>query len=276
MRVDHWRHVLVLTTALTVAPFAWASTSHAQNEGTPAPEVEVGSEADETSASLDEERARRLYVIGDDHYAHGRYEEALAAFEESYALSGRPVLLYNMANAQERAGFTREAIESLESYLPHAAPRERAAVEARITSLRARADRVDELRRPPPGDEVVPDAPEESVDFKGPLLLAAGGAAIITSAVLWIRIAGIRSDFDSACNDLDGREICGESAESLEVKDRRMSISADVLLVAGVAAAGVGLYFLLTGDDDDDETDTTEVSVGATPNSIYGSISHAF
>ena len=74
-----------------------------------------------------DERARELYLLGDDLYSQGRYEEALAAFEEAYRLSERPLLLFNIANAQERSGQWQGAIESLEGYLPHADEAERAA-----------------------------------------------------------------------------------------------------------------------------------------------------
>lgn len=239
----------------------WTNNALAQSE----------EEAIEAEQALNEERARRLYNIGDDHYAHGRYEEALAAFEESYELSGHPTLLYNMANAQERAGLTLEAVESLEAYLPHAEEHEQAAIEARIVSLRERAERVDQLRGPE-----TPEVEEnDPVDLKGPLLLAAGGAAIITTAVLWIRVAGVRSDHDGECNDVQGRNVCRSSAQALEQKDRRLSISADVLMVAGVAVAGVGLYFLLTSDDDE-EPPATDVSIVGSPNGVFGSVTHAF
>lgn len=92
-----------------------------------------------------EERARLLFQAGDEHYANGRYEDALAAFEESYALSGHPLLLFNMANAQERMGLYDGAISSLERYLPDAEEGETSRIETRLESLRARAERVRDM-----------------------------------------------------------------------------------------------------------------------------------
>ena len=86
----------------------------------------------------DERRARELFQLGDESYANGRYDAAIAAFEEAYRLSERPLLLFNLANAQERAGYLRDAIASQESYLPHARRSERAEVESRLAALRER------------------------------------------------------------------------------------------------------------------------------------------
>ncbi len=58
-------------------------------------------------------RARELYLQGDREYQAGRYEQAVAAFQEAYRLSGRPLLLFNLANAYERLGRYAEALEAL-------------------------------------------------------------------------------------------------------------------------------------------------------------------
>src|SRR5262245_14114470 len=59
--------------------------------------------AEKPSSSADKE-ARKLFFRGDRMYEEGKYEEAVAAFEKSYALSHRPELLFNLANAYERLG----------------------------------------------------------------------------------------------------------------------------------------------------------------------------
>ncbi|MCB9620047.1 MAG: tetratricopeptide repeat protein [Sandaracinus sp.] len=165
--------------------------------------------------SASDERARELYLVGDDLYSQGRYEEALAAFEEAYRLSERPLLLFNIANAQERSGQWQGAIESLEGYLPHADEAERARIESRIESLRRRVARLEAMQQVPEGNEREPEptpTPEEpGPSLAGPLVLAAGGALLaggITSAIL---AKGARDSLESECVVVDGRRLCGDT-----------------------------------------------------------------
>jgi tetratricopeptide (TPR) repeat protein len=89
--------------------------------------------------------ARLLYERGDAAYVEGRYEAALAMFQEAYDLSQRPQLLYNLANTLERLGRTSEAIARLREFLPSAPDALRDTVEVRIASMSEReARRADE------------------------------------------------------------------------------------------------------------------------------------
>ncbi|MEM9068243.1 MAG: tetratricopeptide repeat protein [Myxococcota bacterium] len=208
--------------------------------------------AQEEELSDEDQRARRLYEVGDDLYSQGRYEEALAAFQEAYELSERPLLLFNIANAQERAGHWEEAVESLRAYLPNADESERSRIESRIESLERRVERLrQQNERPDPP----PPPPEESRNLAGPVVLGAGGALLVGGVVLAVLARGARDDVDGACVNVDGRQICPDSARSDVDRDRGLSIGADVLFVSSAAAIGVGLFLLLrkTDDDEDDE-----------------------
>ena len=221
----------------------------------------------------DDERARQLFQAGDEYYANGRYEDALAAFEEAYSMSPRPLLLFNMANAQERMGQYDEAIESLENYLPDADDDERARIETRLTSLRARAERVRNMTTVPE-PEPEPEPEEPGIDLAGPVLVGAGGAALVGGVVLALRAASARSDLDSLCIEQGERRVCSAEAEDAEARDFRSSIAADVLFVAGAAAVGIGLYFLLRKKDDEEPTNNVEAVVA--PGTAYARWSHAF
>ena len=70
-------------------------------------------------------RARHLYRNGELLYAEGLYSDAIAAWESAYDLSDRPLLLYNMANAQERLGRWEDALQSLNRYRAFAPLEER-------------------------------------------------------------------------------------------------------------------------------------------------------
>lgn len=82
---------------------------------------------------------------GREAFATGRYEEAYRLFEQRYALSARPRLLYNMGVAAERAGWLDRAVASYRRFLRAEPTTElRPEVEATL----ARLER--ELAPPPP------------------------------------------------------------------------------------------------------------------------------
>lgn len=214
-------------------------------------------------------RARELYRLGDDLYSHGRYEEALAAFEEAYELSERPLLLFNMANAQERSGHWEEAIVSLEAYLPHAEEDEQARIRNRLVSLRQRAERLRDLTDSNP--EEPPEEPPRSL--LGPLVIAGGGALLAGGVALAFVARGARSDLDDLCVQGEAGRICPRSAQSAERRDLRTSIVADSFFVAGAALVGVGLYFLLRKTDPE-ASDRVDASIG--PGVAVARYQHAF
>ncbi len=95
-------------------------------------------------------RARELFQKGDTAYAEGRYEEALAAFQEAHELSGRPQLLFNVSNALERLGRYAEAVDALEKYLASGKAKDRDVVQKRLANLRKRVEdqkKVDEKNK---------------------------------------------------------------------------------------------------------------------------------
>lgn len=101
-------------------------------------------DASPTGAS--EERARLRFEDGRLAFAEGRNEVALEAFTESYELSGRPELLYNIGLVHDRLRHDREALEAFRGYveaLPGA--ENRASVEARIRVLEEEVAREDAL-----------------------------------------------------------------------------------------------------------------------------------
>lgn len=93
-----------------------------------------------------EERARLRFEDGRLAFAEGRNEVALEAFTESYELSHRAELLYNIGLVHDRLRHDREALEAFRGYveaLPGA--ENRASVEARIRVLEEEIAREDAL-----------------------------------------------------------------------------------------------------------------------------------
>jgi len=224
--------------------------------------------------SPDDVRAEELYHLGDELYAQGRYEEAIAAFEEAFELSGRVLLLYNLANAQERAGLWAEAVESLERYRGHAPESEQGRLDTRIESLRRRIARLEQTLRPDPDPEPEPEPdPEPDPDpatrgsIVGPVFLGAAGGTLalgVTSAVVAM---SARNDLDDACTQVEDRRLCEAGARDAADRDLRFSILADVSFVATAALAALGLYFLLreVGDADERDARAPEAEVSFTP-----------
>ena len=61
--------------------------------------------------------ARQHFMAGQDYYSQGRYEKAIAEFEEAYRLDPKPLLLYNIAQAWEKFGDLAKAIDYLKKFL---------------------------------------------------------------------------------------------------------------------------------------------------------------
>ena len=82
--------------------------------------------------------ARTLFAEGRAAYDEGRFEVAVRAFRRAYVLSPRPELLYNIGQAELRAGHDDRALQAFEGFLrqaPEDAP-QRSEVQERVTVLR--------------------------------------------------------------------------------------------------------------------------------------------
>jgi tetratricopeptide (TPR) repeat protein len=227
-----------------------------EEEGASEPSEAASVELDEN-----EEQARRLFLLGDDLYMQGRYEEALAAFEESYELSGRPLLLYNMANVHERSGDFEQALLKLEAYLPESTDEERPRLRTRIESLRDRIERLEERRRLEEERLRMQQAgmqrPARSPLDVPALLTTLGGVVILGGAVGLAVLARNTGDtLEAGCSTTASGTYCPDSLEGDIKRERRAAFAADGLFVAGVAAIGVGIFLFLRDDDqEEDEPD---------------------
>jgi tetratricopeptide (TPR) repeat protein len=85
----------------------------------------------------DSERAKELYSNGKRLFEEERYGEALIAWQASHDMSGRPLLLFNIALAQEKLGEISAAIETLYKYRVYAPAEEQDMLVAKIAELQA-------------------------------------------------------------------------------------------------------------------------------------------
>jgi hypothetical protein len=126
-----------------------------------------------------DEQAKRAFEEGRDAYESGDYETACKRFKSSYLLSGRPAMLFNLANCYDRWGRPHEAAESLRAYLrvvPY--DRERPDIELRIRAL-------EEKQRMIGGVETTATAspPRRPLYKRWWLWTAVGGGVVLTVAL---------------------------------------------------------------------------------------------
>lgn len=222
-------------------------------------------EVDERTSN--DRRAEELFLLGDSLYEQGRYAAAITTFQEAFRLSGRHLLLYNIANAQERAGRWADAVATLRTYFDYAPVSERPAIESRIERLEERiAER--EAANLIAEPEVVPIVPtaeeaavtneaEEPVESEGgvPILgvsLTIGGAALVLTGVgLGVGSLLQRNEAEDLCTSVGGSMICpGEARDALD-RSQSLAIAADVMLAFGLVATALGVYFWVSDDDED-------------------------
>lgn len=262
---------------------------HAQAEENVEPEETApGGAAEEREGSTEaptpaeDRRAHELYELGDRLYSHGQYDAAIDSFREAYRLSRRPLMLFNLANAQERAGYLPGAVESLERYLPSVPEAERGAVENRIASLGERIASTSELPSTPepelpstPKPELpstpepaLPSTPDPAPDLIGPAaVLTTGGLFLAAGLVLGIASLDVRSQIDSMCATLDdGRRLCPLAAEGLIEENLTLSAIADVSLVFGAVGVVLGVYLLVDAISGQDASVVVRAAIG--PGSI--------
>ncbi len=237
------------------------------------------SSASGASGSAADLRARELFASGDAAYAEGRYEEALAAFEEAYALSNRPQLLFNISNALERAGRYAEAASALEKYLASAKAKDRDLIQKRLANLKKREgdqkkdlahapkEKEDDGRRPVPEEHttVEPEvvrlgsaptwlwqrAPSPAVtpapprsDWVPILLFGTGSAALAAAGIFGMLTASARAEAAKECREGSAGTICSSDARAAIDRDKTFSIVTDVALLSGIVTVALGVYAL--------------------------------
>lgn len=89
-----------------------------------------------------DDEARGIYLAGVAAFDAGRFEEALHYFEQSYGISPKPRMLYNIGTAADRVREDDKALNAFERYLAEVPDADnRAEVEGRVRSLRSALER---------------------------------------------------------------------------------------------------------------------------------------
>lgn len=211
--------------------------------------------ADEPELSAaDQARARELFLHGQALYDEARFDEAAAAFQLAYSLSGKPLLLYNMASPLERLGRWAEALDALQKYRPHAPPEEVEALDRRIAGLQAKVDEerakeqaLADAERKAATPTVVVQEPERRGPKPAAVALFGVGAVGLGSGTFFtVRALSARGEWTDACVDGDPR-LCPDTVDPLVRRDRTSGLLADVSWLLGLGAIGGGVAVSLGG-----------------------------
>lgn len=240
-------------------------------------------------------RARELWMRGNQLFEEGQYEEALAAFEESYRLSERHGTLVALANTYELLGRLDEAVAMLRRYEPHARPDEVEVIRNRISSLERRLKQRSATTEPQPKPDPKPD-PDGAGGATGDtssqggqssgvvsgqvseprvtaprqrerpmaawIVTGAGGAIVITGLGLGLAASATRSDIDERCGSYQGQTYCPVDVEPLIDRHRRLALGADIALGVGLATTAAGAVWLLLGGEDAEAQPAISISPG--------------
>ncbi len=194
-------------------------------------------------------QARELYLRGDRYYSEGRYEEAVQDFLGAYRLSGRPLLLFNLANAYERLGRYQEALDALRQYAPNAPFQESAEVRVRIQNLEQRVQQAAAQTGPDAAQPVATAAPayDEGLLVTGIVVGGVGVALAVTGVVMGVLALDARSEAQSGCAMGGGVTLCDESVRGALDRDATFALLADVGVGVGAAAVVAGVVLAIVG-----------------------------
>jgi tetratricopeptide (TPR) repeat protein len=201
-------------------------------------------------ASEAKTRALELFDESKVHFDQGEFEQAASLLEQAYETFPEPVLLYNLARAEQEAGNIDKAIAAYERYLA-AAPgvSDRAGIQRRIARLREQL-RGDQgasgtaMPSSPPAQEakgpVPPPARSPSPNDGGhsrtivPWVIAGAGLATLTGGVvlgLWAN-----QSHENAEQEPDASTAYDEQRQA-----ENLAAAANVAFVAGGVLAAVGI-----------------------------------
>lgn len=210
-----------------------------------------------------DDEAYSLFAAGEQAFASGSYERALDYFEQAYALSARPGLLYNIAITADRMRRDARALEAFRAYLAAEPDTDlRAQVQARIAFLE-RAVAGEAEGEDPPRDEPVPPPPSEGgVHPAGIGVLIGAGALFVSFGIL----AGLSEAEDESLASSCGRNAGGVCPPGAIAALDAYNLGADISWIAGSVAAVVGVVLLFVlPPEHDTEAEPLAASVRVAP-----------
>lgn len=209
--------------------------------------------------------AKRLFNQAHLAYKNGDYEEAILKWQQSYELSREPLIFESIANAYERLGQSRRALENLKEWRKVAPWREHKTLDSRIERLEQRvkdeeaeqqrkaaeekrARDLEASRQPQLGPSAPPrdDVPTSAAKVAGFSLIGVGGALTAAGVTLALVANSKRPDLDRACAEASGQTLCLASDRDAIESTNAMAIGGDIGWIVGAATVAAGLTLVLT------------------------------
>lgn len=207
------------------------------------------------------EQARKSYEAGRASFEEGSYEDAIAAFERAFELSGEANLLYNIALAYDRLGELEPALEYLERYRKVAPEAEQESLRRRSEGLQRRLakqreseapapaaptkQQAAENERPSPKPGAADSSPSPTARHDKPPRIygpASWGLTAVAAAGFGVGIGfgvaslGRTTDAEDGCTG----GYCSEDVRADVEASRRNALVADIGIVVGsLAVAGI-------------------------------------
>lgn len=236
--------VLTLAAALSLGQPRWALASP------------------DTAASVTR-RARELFLEGQGHFGQGKFERALALYEQAYRLRPLPGFVFNMGQCHRYLGRPARALRLFQEYLAlrPAAPNKAAVL--KLIEICEKELAKTKAPEPPPRVEARPrpTAPAGVTNATSPSRKGPGPAWFWSGAALSAALlaTGTITGALALAKNHEYRDPFTPVERRLEVKDegRRLQTSASVTLGLGAAAAaGTAILYFFT----DVRPRSTEVS----------------
>jgi tetratricopeptide (TPR) repeat protein len=178
-----------------------------------------------TSALAQPSEAERLYHDGQRAYDAGRYDDAVAAWDKSYALSRLPALLFNIGQAYRLRAWSGDCTRAADAYRKFIAVEPRSPQRGQVEGFLAELGPcVDAERGAQPAQPQPRPAPHVDDPGRGKRLIAYGsgatGALLVGIGVYYgHRAATLSDEVTSACRagctfaDVAAKDAEGRSAD---------------------------------------------------------------
>lgn len=244
------------------------SAAEAQGRGEASAEEEI---AREQALELLEESAVA--------YREGRFADAAAMLRQAYGLHPEPILLYNLARAQEADGQLDEARDSYRAFLeaapdaPQAAPSRRRleVIEGLIAERDSReATTVTPEPTPEPGPEptpapVAPATPTAGPDTTAPWIVVSASVAVLATGAILLAVANSR--YNDAVNEDVHATAASLEREALALRDA----GAALLGIGAAATVGSAIWLIVASLETPSSSEAVAVQVSPFGVSVSGS-----
>jgi tetratricopeptide (TPR) repeat protein len=227
--------------------------------------------------------AKRLFNQAHLAYKNGDYEEAILKWQQSYELSREALIFESIANAYERLGQSRRALENLREWRKVAPWREHKTLDSRIERLeqRVKDDEAEQRRKdaelqrakerntaaqallsaPAKTEDPSTSRPMSAMRIAGFPILGVGGALTIAGVTLAGIGSASRPDSSTACAASNEGQLCLATERDAIESSNAMALGGDVGWIVGAATAAAGLTLVLASPATTPEASRGELRV---------------